>query len=79
MYLAGPTEVVWHAYSRYNCGVTHFITGRDPAGLSHPEEHKAVENKRPLYDPWHGQKLLVLLQSRLNIEVIPFKVAALNL
>lgn len=78
MYLAGPTEVVWHAYSRVNCGVTHFITGRDPAGITHPEERDAKEVKTPLYDPWHGQKLLVLLQARLNIEIIPFKVAALN-
>lgn len=37
MYYGGPTEVLWHASSRVNCGITHFITGRDPAGLKHPE------------------------------------------
>lgn len=37
MYYAGPTEVLWHASSRVGCGLTHFITGRDPAGMKHPE------------------------------------------
>lgn len=54
MYYAGPTEVLWHASSRATCGITHFITGRDPAGLKHPENDKV-----DLYDVWHGQKLLV--------------------
>lgn len=53
MYYSGPNEVLWHASSRVNAGITHFITGRDPAGMAHPEEDK------DLYDHWHGQKLLV--------------------
>jgi 3'-phosphoadenosine 5'-phosphosulfate synthase len=73
MFYGGPTEVMWHASSRVGCGITHFITGRDPAGVKHPEENK------DLYDVWHGQKLLVHCKSMLNgVEVLPFKVAAYN-
>lgn len=54
MYYGGPTEVLWHASSRAHCGITHFITGRDPAGMKHPEFPD-----KDLYDVWHGQKLLV--------------------
>lgn len=74
MYYGGPTEVLWHASSRVGCGLTHFITGRDPAGVKHPEKKDA-----DLYDPWHGQKLLVHLKGMLNgVDVLPFKVAAYN-
>jgi len=73
MYYGGPTEVLWHASSRVGCGLTHFITGRDPAGVKHPE--KGCD----LYDVWHGQKLLVHQKGMLNgVDVLPFKVAAYN-
>jgi len=72
MYYGGPTEVLWHASSRVGCGITHFITGRDPAGVNHPEKAGV-----PCYDVWHGQKLLVHQKAMLNgVEVLPFKVAA---
>ena len=74
MYYGGPTEVLWHASSRINCGISHFITGRDPAGVKHPEDPE-----RDCYDVWHGQKLLVHTKEMLrNVEVVPFKVAAYN-
>jgi len=74
MFYGGPTEVLWHCSSRVGCGITHFITGRDPAGCKHPDASKG-----DLYDAWHGQKLLKHNQDMLKgIEVLPFKVAALN-
>jgi len=74
MFYGGPTEVLWHASSRVGCGITHFITGRDPAGVGHP-----TKKGTNLYDGWHGQKLLVHSQGLLGgVEVYPFKVAALN-
>lgn len=74
MYYGGPTEVLWHASSRAGCGITHFITGRDPAGLKHPENPQ-----KDCYDVWHGQKLLVHVKGLINnVEICPFKVAALN-
>lgn len=74
MYYGGPTEVLWHASSRVNAGITHFITGRDPAGVAHPE----LKGK-DCYDVWHGQKLLVHIKDMLNnVEICPFKVAAYN-
>lgn len=73
MYYAGPTEVMWHCSSRVNANITHFITGRDPAGVKHPEI-----KDQDCYDVWHGQKLLVQQADLLKVKVLPFKVAAYN-
>ncbi|KAJ8960871.1 hypothetical protein NQ318_020170 [Aromia moschata] len=37
MMYAGPTEVQWHAKARMVAGANHYIVGRDPAGVPHPE------------------------------------------
>lgn len=73
MFYGGATEVLWHASSRAGCGITHFITGRDPAGVKHPEDAN-----KDCYDVWHGQKLLVHVKKMIGVEICPFKVAALN-
>merc|ERR1711985_211671 len=36
MIYGGPREVQWHATSRMNGGASHYIVGRDPAGMKHP-------------------------------------------
>jgi len=74
MFYGGPTEVLWHASSRVGCGITHFITGRDPAGVGHP-----TKKGTNLYDVDHGKKLLVHSQGLLGgVEVYPFRMAALR-
>ncbi|CAK8575795.1 unnamed protein product [Lathyrus sativus] len=52
MHYARPTEVQWHTKVWINVGANFYIVGRDPAGMSRPTE------KRDLYDPDHGKKVL---------------------
>uniref|UniRef100_A0A7N0U2X8 sulfate adenylyltransferase n=1 Tax=Kalanchoe fedtschenkoi TaxID=63787 RepID=A0A7N0U2X8_KALFE len=70
MHYAGPTEVQWHAKSRINAGANFYIVGRDPAGMSHPTE------KRDLYDPDHGKKVLSMAPGLEKLNILPFRVAA---
>ncbi|KAJ4962964.1 hypothetical protein NE237_022903 [Protea cynaroides] len=70
MHYAGPTEVQWHAKARINAGANFYIVGRDPAGMGHPVE------KRDLYDPDHGKKVLSMAPGLEKLNILPFKVAA---
>ncbi|KAL8135664.1 hypothetical protein AgCh_010338 [Apium graveolens] len=70
MHYAGPTEVQWHAKARINAGANFYIVGRDPAGMGHPTE------KRDLYDPDHGKKVLSMSPGLEKLNILPFRVAA---
>lgn len=70
MHYAGPTEVQWHAKARINAGANFYIVGRDPAGMGHPTE------KRDLYDPDHGKKVLSMAIGLEKLNILPFRVAA---
>ena len=70
MLYGGPTEVQWHAKARINAGVSHYIVGRDPAGITHPETGE------PVYDPFHGMKVLQMAIGLEKLEIIEFKFAA---
>ena len=69
MHYAGPTEVQWHAKARINAGANFYIVGRDPAGMGHPTE------KRDLYDPDHGKKVLSMAPGLEKLNILPFKVS----
>lgn len=73
MHYAGPTEVQWHAKARINAGANFYIVGRDPAGMGHPTE------KRDLYDPDHGKKVLSMAPGLEKLNILPFRVAAYDL
>lgn len=68
MHYAGPTEVQWHAKARINAGANFYIVGRDPAGMGHPIE------KRDLYDPDHGKKVLSMAPGLEKLNILPFRV-----
>ncbi|KAL3649849.1 AP-2 complex subunit sigma [Castilleja foliolosa] len=70
MHYAGPTEVQWHAKARINAGANFYIVGRDPAGMGHPTE------RRDLYDPDHGKKVLSMAPGLEKLNILPFRVAA---
>ena len=62
MYYAGPREAVMHAIMRKNFGCTHFIIGRDHAGVG------------DYYRPYAAWKNLEAFDD-LGIEIIPFEEA----
>lgn len=71
MHYAGPTEVQWHAKARINAGANFYIVGRDPAGMGHPTE------KRDLYDPDHGKKVLSMAPGLEKLNILPFRVSSI--
>lgn len=73
MHYVGPTEVQWHAKARIDAGANFYIVGRDPTGMGHPTE------KRDLYDPDHGKKVLNMAPGLEKLNILPFRVSSITL
>jgi sulfate adenylyltransferase len=67
MRMGGPREAVWHGLIRANHGCTHFIVGRDHAGLG---KNSAGED---FYGPYEAQELFRKYEAEIGLEMVDFK------